>query len=510
VSRAPATSLTDTVFLRSRARRFASLAIAVVALTWAVWHLINPGGLAASSCFAGAALAFATLWLVSRRSLSRQALRVAEVGSFWLACAWLAALLGFAEGPAVASAIVIGLTHLAVLRSIVIPSSGLATGVITGLVGLPLLAAAAFGWRFGDRDLVGFVVGPSAWWVLTTTLATAIGMLTYGLRRDVHLARKLGQYVLERKIGEGGMGVVYRARHALLKRPTALKLLSPRVSEQHSVERFDREVQLASQLNHPNTVTIYDYGVADDGTFYYVMELLDGLSLHEVVELDGPQPPARVVAILAQVAGSLAEAHAKRLVHRDIKPSNILLCRHGGIDDVVKVVDFGLVKKVAAGESEITGVNTLLGSPLYMPPESVTAPRTYDGRGDLYSLGLVGYYLLTGAPPFAGDNAIDVLSAQIHQEPESLSTHANQRIPADLEALILELLAKNPADRPQTADLVRERLAACEIGDRWTASDAARWWTGRKPDADRGDAIDAVVRLSSLMPANEVRAAAQA
>src|SRR4029450_12284675 len=214
------------------------------------------------------------------------------------------------------------------------------------------------------------------------------------------------------------MGVVYRARHALLRRPTAVKLLPPDKAGEQSIARFEREVQLTAALSHPNTVTIFDFGRTPEGLFYYAMELLDGAPLDVVVDLDGAQPPERVLHVLDGAAGALGEAHEIGLIHRDVKPANIILCKQGGVFDVPKVLDFGLVKDLTAGEASLTGSATLAGTPLYMAPEAITAQRAMDARSDLYSLGAVGYFLATGTHVFPGRNAVEVLGHHLHTMPE--------------------------------------------------------------------------------------------
>ncbi|HTN77447.1 MAG TPA: serine/threonine protein kinase, partial [Pirellulaceae bacterium] len=221
--------------------------------------------------------------------------------------------------------------------------------------------------------------------------------------------KQVGQYHLGDKLGQGGMGVVYRGQHALLQRPTAIKLLDPAKTSDESIGRFEREVRLTSLLNHPNTITVYDFGRSDEGVFFYAMELLNGMDLEELVMRYGPQPPARVVHLLRQVCGSLAEAHATGLIHRDIKPGNIMLTQRGGINDFIKVLDFGLVKAVRQEKApSLTTENTLTGTPHYMSPEAIERADSVDARSDLYAVGAVGYFLLTGVPVFDGDRAVEI------------------------------------------------------------------------------------------------------
>jgi predicted Ser/Thr protein kinase len=296
-------------------------------------------------------------------------------------------------------------------------------------------------------------------------------------QRAAIIARQLGQYTLNRKLGEGGMGMVYLARHAMLQRPTAIKLLNVEKSNEQTLARFEREVQLTSRLNHPNTIAIYDYGRTPDGVFYYAMEFLDGINLEDLVHRHGAQPEARVVAILEQICGSLSEAHGIGLIHRDIKPANIMLTERGGIRDFVKVLDFGLVKGIQEGrDSSLTAEGAFTGTPLYMSPETIQGAADIDARTDLYALGAVGYFLLTGTQLFNGANVMEVLHKHVSEAPEPPSHRLRRPVSAQLEALILKCLAKKPADRPQSALELAEALAACPTIGGWTRADAIRWW----------------------------------
>ena len=271
---------------------------------------------------------------------------------------------------------------------------------------------------------------------------------------------KLGPYTLEEKIGEGGMGEVYRARHAMLRRPSAVKLMSGRSEEE--IRRFENEVQLTAELKHPNTISIYDYGRAPDGTLYYAMELLDGLTLEELVRRHGPQSPQRVIHILLQVCAALSEAHHKGLIHRDIKPDNIFLCRQAASDDMVKVLDFGLVKKVTTDATPTrSNVNLIVGSPLYMSPEAIKTPHDVDARADLYALGAVAYFLLTGTPVFFGKGVVEVCGHHLHSIPERPSRRTAEAIPENLERLVLDCLAKDRRLRPESAEAIAQRLRDC-------------------------------------------------
>ncbi len=306
------------------------------------------------------------------------------------------------------------------------------------------------------------------WSAALVVAAALIARAGYALRAQLHQAHALGSYTLEEEIGQGGMGVVYRASHAMLCRPTAIKLLHRENGGTNSVARFEREVRMTSRLTHPNTVAIYDYGRTSEGRFYYAMEYLEGPDLQRLVEREGPQSAARVVHILLQVCGALAEAHDLGLVHRDIKPANVILCVRGGVSDVAKVVDFGLVKRLAdVGSADATAVGAVVGTPLYMSPEAIVRPDLVDGRSDLYALGALAYFLLTGAPPFEGATSFEVCSRHLHAEPARLSTKV--AVPPDLERVVLWCLAKSPDDRPASARALRDALAACELRNRAAA-----------------------------------------
>ncbi len=311
----------------------------------------------------------------------------------------------------------------------------------------------------------------------------ALGMFLYSfltlrLRRQMDEARQLGRYRIESRIGRGGMGTVYRARHALLRRPTAVKVLNTDRSGKEGVARFEREVQITSSLRHPNTIEIYDYGYTPDGTFYYAMEYLQGIDIGDCVQNGGPQPEARVLHVMRQACGSIAEAHAAGLIHRDIKPANIMLCERGGLLDFVKVLDFGLVRQQQqAQDAALTDVHSLTGTPLYMPPEVVRNPEALDARGDVYQLGLVAYYLLTGSHLFTADNPMDVMLKHVSEAPVPPSQVLGQPVSDDLEQLILRCLAKDPAERPADAGLLLECFERCSVKGTWGQAEARAWWT---------------------------------
>jgi serine/threonine-protein kinase len=367
-------------------------------------------------------------------------------------------------------------SYTLVTRAALIPSTPARTAAL-GVLGLaPVIPVTALFYARYPID-VALPLSPAAyiaiWAALGVAATTVISYVIYGLRMQIRKAMQLGQYVLEEEIGQGGIGVVYRARHAMLRRPTAIKLLQG--STGSAVERFEREVQITARLTHPNTVAVFDYGRTPDGVFYYAMEYLEGITLEDLVETHGPQDPARVVHVLLQICGALEEAHGVGLVHRDIKPANVMLTERGGIPDVVKVLDFGLVKERLEADAKLSGVNTILGTPHYMAPEAILDPSAIDGRADLYAVGAVGYFLLTGERVFEGSNLIEICSQHLHQTPVAPS-EKRSGIPEALEAAVLSCLAKKPGERPASASALAAVLRACGAGE-WTRDDAERWWS---------------------------------
>ncbi len=297
-------------------------------------------------------------------------------------------------------------------------------------------------------------------------------------------AKQLGQYRLEKQLGAGAMGIVFKGQHAMLRRPTAIKMLNVDGVNEASIARFEREVQITCKLNNPSTVAIYDYGRTPEDVFYYAMEFLDGINLQALVERYGPQPEGRVIHILKLVCGSLYEAHSLGLVHRDIKPANIMLNRRGGEPDVVKVLDFGLVKAIdedkRAGQSD----GGLSGTPLYMSPEAIETPELVDARSDLYAVGAVGYFLLTGQAVFEATSLTDLLQKHVDAVPDPPSTRLKHPITAELESAIMACLEKSRAKRPQTARDLMTMLNRSPAAGTWSTEDADAWW-GRHERGDR-------------------------
>ncbi len=289
--------------------------------------------------------------------------------------------------------------------------------------------------------------------------------------------QQLGQYTLTEKLGEGGMGEVYKANHSMLPRPCAIKFLHSEKANEENTTRFAREVQAISVLTHPNTVIIYDYGNTPEGVFYYAMEYLPGINLRELVRENGPQIESRVIFILQQICSSVAEAHQNGLIHRDIKPHNIMICERGGqMYDFVKVLDFGLAKQINGSEIALTAKGMIIGTAHYFSPEAISAPENVDKRSDIYSMGALGYYLLTGKHVFKGKNSLQICQAHIKTPPTPPSKRIKEHISKDLEEIILDCLAKDPKLRPQNVEDLRERLSHCQKTGEWGHSQAKEFW----------------------------------
>lgn len=399
------------------------------------------------------------------------------------------------ETPSVVLALSLPIAYGILMRAVLVPDRAVRTAMVSLVAKLPVFFVAYHVWAVCANDSTSDLRESSyAVFVVRGLLGVAVAAIAshviFGLQRQVRQARQLGQYQLEEKIGEGGMGEVYRASHALLRRPTAVKLLRPQMAGEENLARFEREVQLTSQLTHPSTIAIYDFGRTPDGVFYYAMELLRGLNLFELVAQHGPLPPGRIIHILDQVCGSLAEAHEAGLIHRDIKPHNLVVCERGGLRDFVKVLDFGLVKSLH-GDLQITNEieGTLVGSPLYLSPEAIKG-HAVDSRADLYALGAVGYYLLTGLSLFDSTSPFEVLGLQVTASPLPPSLRTGRALPRDLEMLILECLAKVPDSRPASALELQARLRTCEHAGTWTSADADRWWNENAPGVLDGECGD--------------------
>lgn len=482
-------------FLQERIAFFARLGTLIVLATYAALILAqmldtgdrrHPWLGVYGALHAGTAGVLAVIWIVcARGTRTLDVLGALDAAGSVAACTTASLALAF---PGAAEEhkfrMILGVTNALIARAAIVPGPPRWTLGVSAAAVVPsiVLTALFHAGRYDSREVVLRETAVTVLWcAVAVAVAALVSRVIYGLRRDVAKARRLGQYTLEEKVAEGGMGVVYRARHAMLKRPTAVKLLPPEKAGEHGLERFEREVQLTSILTHPNTIAIYDYGRTPDGIFYYAMEYLEGLDLERLVRHHGRQDPRRVVHVVRQVCGSLAEAHAAGLIHRDVKPANVVLCERGGARDVAKVLDFGLVRDVhASSDVGLTGDHAVAGTPLYLSPEAIRAPEAVDARGDLYALGAVTYYLLTGRPVFEGSTVVEVCGQHLHAEPEPPSRRAGLAFDPALEACVMDCLRKDPAARPQSAAALEARLAECDVGP-WTAADAREWWDRHAP-----------------------------
>jgi tRNA A-37 threonylcarbamoyl transferase component Bud32 len=331
----------------------------------------------------------------------------------------------------------------------------------------PVEAAAAMHSQPLELSMLMIITGVTATWGVHTINR---------LRTEAFEARRLGQYQLSRLLGAGGMGEVYLAEHILLKRPCAIKVIrAEQAGESQALKRFEREVRATSRLTHWNTVEIFDYGRAEDGTFYYVMEYLPGMNLDQLVEMHGPLDADRVIHLLKQTCDALQEAHAHGLIHRDIKPANIFAAHRGGIYDVVKLLDFGLARPLSARiDPGLTNEGTITGSPLFTSPEQAVGDAA-DERSDIYSLGVVAWWLLTGQPLFDDKNPLKILVAHATQDPGQLQDYC-KTVPQDLERIIMRCLLKKPDDRFQSVEDLRNALLSCDSAAHWTQKDAVVWW----------------------------------
>ena len=456
----------------------------------------------AVSLFMWAFFAALTAILWRRRDLSLRRLRAIELilfGAGFAFWTWDHAFIypglrldepPFWFGMVMAIAVCGPWIFMIICYGVLIPNTWRRCALVVGVMALAPLVISMTAGLAADASK-----GRSPFVYLVTVAAYmggAAAVATYGahrievLRQEVLAARRLGQYQLKQRLGAGGMGEVYLAEHLLLRRPCAIKLIRPeRAGDPTNLRRFEREVQVTATLTHPNTVEILDYGHADDGTFYCVMEYLPGLSLEQLVGENGPLPPDRVVHLLRQVCGALQEAHAAGLIHRDIKPGNILICERGGRHDVAKLLDFGLVQVhgLEDPERKLTEHGAIAGTPAYMSPEQAAGTAELDGRSDIYSLGAVAYFLLTGRPPFVRQTAMQTLAAHIYESASKLDRQAN--VPADLENAVLRCLEKKPARRFPDADSLEQALAQCGCAGCWTRERASAWWQSRRSGPDQ-------------------------
>jgi len=458
--------------------------VGVVTNPVAVGHLL-------ASCTQG------VLWILASRSSVRSSplsLGALDAVTLVVACGFLSLMIVNAEGQILQ--VLLALTVTVMLRAILVPSRPGRTLVLSTLAFLPTVIVCIA--RHHPTSLLpGFTaayqkqymtLNTVLWSALGITLATITSRVTYGLRRQVAEANELGQYILEEKIGGGGMGEVWRARHRLLIRPAAIKLIRPQMSGDPELllRRFEREARATAALKSPHTVQLYDFGATEDGRLYYVMELLDGLDLDTLVRQYGPLPAERVIHILRQVCSSLQDAHQNGLVHRDIKPANVVISRAGTTFDFAKVLDFGLVKLDSADKSgpdavKLTMDGTTGGTPAFMAPEVVLGATDTDQRVDLYALGCVGYWLLTGKLVFEARNAVEMMFHHAHTPARRPSSRSELPVPNQLEDLVMQCLEKDPGRRPSSAEVVSNRLDAVPLQEPWTADRAERWWAMHRP-----------------------------
>jgi hypothetical protein len=496
--------------LRIRLRAASIVLLAAVGAFFARSFLVDDAPARIPQAGVFCVLAAAVVILSSKRPLSLSQLRQFEVGIFAL----LTLYLGYYEFRLVLTKARAGnpIFELAAFKSCIlyffavillygtfIPNTWQrAARIIVPLALAPFIVMGLL--RLGSttvNDIAGQVANfeQMSDHLIMMTLGAAASL--YGthiintLRVEAFKARQMGQYHLKERLGAGGMGEVYLAEHRLLKRPCAIKVIRPgSKADPAAIERFEREVRTTAKLTHWNTINIFDYGRTDDGTFFYVMEYLRGLNLAELVLRHGPLPPARAIHLLRQTCRALHEAHASGLVHRDIKPANVFAARLGGICDVAKLLDFGLVRNTADDPGrQLSQSGAFSGSPLYMAPEQGRVGQEPDARSDIYSLGATAYYLLTGKPPFDGRSVAQVLLAHAndHVLPPS---RIHVGLPTDLEQVVLQCLSKQPADRFADALTLEEALAGCQDADRWTDDEAARWWQETETEQPSGTAVN--------------------
>jgi eukaryotic-like serine/threonine-protein kinase len=471
-----------------------------------------------------AASVMGALWGIARlRPWSLRTLGILDCGSLLLAGVGLALMAAQPDEKQLMAGL-FALTVTMMARAVLIPSTATRTFWLSWIAAAPLLVVS---FVFHQPALIpgfapGFLkllisVNALLWLTIAVTLSTVTSSTIYGLRQQVKEASEIGQYTLEEKIGSGGMGEVWRARHRMLIRPAAVKLVSarelgstPNRDPEVRLRRFEREARATAGLKSPHTVQLYDFGVTDDGTFYYVMELLDGMDLDTLVERFGPIPAERAIHHLLQVCASLDDAHQNGLVHRDIKPANIVVSHVGTDWDFVKVLDFGLVKLESArlsGETpRLTADNNLSGTPGFIAPEVVLGAPT-DHRVDIYALGCVGYWLLTGKLVFEGPGIVKVMSDHIHTPPAPPSSRSEMPIPPELDSLILECLEKDPAQRPASASALQSRLQAIPLATPWTRERAERWWTQHAPGTSSRRPVADLVLSQEARPLRVIRQA---
>ena len=378
-------------------------------------------------------------------------------------------------------------------RAVVVPSRAARTLVlalvpVAAVVGLQLLHGFAGEGIPSPSRVDSGAPFSGSWWTLAlwdqvflgicVAVATVASRANFKMRMQAYEAKRIDEYEIVAPLGFGGMGEVYRAQHALMRRPVALKFVRSEVADERTLRRFENEVQETCRLSHPNTISIYDYGVTGDGSFYYAMELIDGADLERIVRATGPFAASRVIHVLEQACGALHEAHSLGMVHRDVKPANVALCRRGMVDDVVKLMDFGLVKDVAAGDQGLSEAGAIIGSPETIAPESLRGAEPAPAA-DLYGLAAVGYWCLAGQVLFPRKTIAEVVSAHLNDAPVPPSS-LRPGVPADLERVLLRSLLKEPEARHPDVLALRDDLLRCADAGRWSPADATAWWAANR------------------------------
>jgi serine/threonine-protein kinase len=426
------------------------------------------------------------------------------------------ALAEYLDSPVLQQAQMLGLSWVAAwvpLFTVVIPTRPRKAALVTlaSVTAVPVVIGSlvADGQTAFRPDATTFFLVVVLPYLLITVMAYVGARIVYTLGKAITEARKLGSYELVERLGQGGMGEVWLARHRLLARPAAIKLIRATAESggqpsPEAISRFEREANVTASLSSPHTVQLFDFGIADDGTFYYVMELLNGLDLETLVRRHGPLPPERVIYLLRQACQSLAEAESRGLVHRDIKPANLFVCRLGVEHDFVKVLDFGIAKMTPGGREtgvlELTRDNVVRGTPSYIAPEQALGATLIDSRADIYSLGCVGYFLLTGEPVFSGETPLAIAVHHVQTPPAPPSSRSELPIPPALDRVILDCLAKEPADRPQSAGELSMRLGEIAGLSGWTQLRASTWWAMHQPADSRPDGMLTASEASARRP----------
>jgi eukaryotic-like serine/threonine-protein kinase len=445
------------------------------------------------------AVALSIAWLIRARNLRPRAVTAVSL-LFEIASSYGIAAAEFLQPLNLAGASWIGLSFVAVwtlLFNVVVPTLPryavlAALASVTSVPVMVIVAITTFGPAIDVIENAGGIFQAFVFPYLLVVIMAYVGArVVYALGKEVSRARELGSYRLVQRLGVGGMGEVWKADHRLLARPAAIKLIrasrpgdTPGAVSDDMRRRFEREAQVIARLRSPHTVTLFDFGVADDGAFYYVMELLEGLDADTVVKRFGAMPAERVVWVLRQICHSLSEAESCGLVHRDIKPANIFLCRYGEDHDFVKVLDFGIAKaanETSMAETALTVVNVIRGTPAFIAPEQALGGVDLDSRADIYSTGCVAFWLLTGELVFTAATPMKLLMAHAHSAPEPPSAKTELPIPPELDALVLSCLAKDREQRPASARELLERLDAVKLETPWNEERARAWWNTHLP-----------------------------